>query len=137
MVRKQIGSIQEELLSAERKRLYLSNNELRSLSTATIGTHGIEHIRWTTLDSNTLDVMLRRSLKWLEETGGLPIAAYLDGAFSAEVAQRLAAMGFQAAFGLNSTSPSVPSAYSIQRIIMSDNPEYIEKIIKTTKENAV
>ena len=136
MVRKQIGSIPEELLSAERKRLYLSNKELRSLSTATIGTHGIEHIRWATLDSNTLDVMLRHSLMWLEEIGGLPIAAYPDGACSAEVAERLAAMGFQAAFRLSSTSPSVPSAYSIQRIIMSDDPEYIAKIIKTTKENA-
>ncbi len=72
MVRKQIGSIPEELLSAERKRLSLSSKELRSLSTANIGTHGIEHIRWTTLDSNTLDAMLRRSLMWLEEIGGFP-----------------------------------------------------------------
>lgn len=135
-VREHIGNISNELLWTERKKLYLSDRELRSLSTAAIGSHGIEHIRWTTLESDALDETIGRSLSWLKEIGGLPMAAYPDGACSSLIADRLVAMGFQAAFTLNSIPPSAPSAYAIQRIVMPDDPEYVARAIKTSKENA-
>ena len=136
MVQEHVGNIPSDVLAAERKRLYLSDKELRAFSTANLGAHGIEHIRWPTLDSKALDETLHRSLTWLKEAGGLPVAAYPDGACSTEVAARLEAMGFQAAFTLNSAPTPVPSAYRIQRIIMPDNPEHIASVIKIREENA-
>jgi peptidoglycan/xylan/chitin deacetylase (PgdA/CDA1 family) len=136
MVREHIGNVSEEILWTERKKLYLSDQELRSLSNVAIGTHGIKHIRWTTVESDALNETLSRSLNWLKEIGGLPMASYPDGAFSSEIAKRLGALGFQAGFTLNSTISSVPSAYSIQRFVMPDDPEHLARVVKTKKENA-
>lgn len=123
-------------LDEARRALYLSHQDLQGLRGVALASHGVEHIRWTNLSSDELDNTLRRGLRWLEGIGGVPLAAYPDGAHDKRVAGRLAACGYFAGFTLSSSAEDVPPPFAVRRILMPNDIGYVARLIRDSQENA-
>lgn len=135
-VRKQLKNVSEEALAEMRRRLYLSQDEMASMAGVAIGAHGLGHVRWTNLTQSELEEELGSCLSWLRTMGGHPIAAYPDGQLDEPVATQVASAGYRAAFTLHTTADTVPANFSVRRIVMPDDPAYINELIRSRKESA-
>jgi glycosyltransferase involved in cell wall biosynthesis/peptidoglycan/xylan/chitin deacetylase (PgdA/CDA1 family) len=120
-------------LEQVRRALYLSEAELRSLPGVALGTHGIDHVRWTNLDDATLYKMFGSCRSWLQSMGVKSlVAAYPDGAMDDRVASCLARYGFEAAFAINPPIESAVSAFALTRTIMGNDPDQLSRSVVDT-----
>lgn len=134
-VEKVIGKPASQLEN-ERRALYLSETELRSLSGAVLGCHGVNHVHWTNLDNAALDETLSGCRSWLHEMGETRlVAAYPDGAVNGKVAASLAQHGFEAAFAINRPADAVSPAFAWRRIIMRNDPEQLTNTFLIGRED--
>ena len=80
----------------------LSTDQIQALQKAgmTIGSHGIDHVMWPTLDDATLERELHRSRARLEEICGQPVteAGIPFGRYDARVLRALKAAGYTTAW---------------------------------------
>ena len=120
----------------ERRRLYLSETELRSLPGVVLGCHGIDHARWTNLDDASLDKVFGDCRSWLAAMGApCLVAAYPDGAVDGRVASCLARNGFDVAFAISPPGDIVSAALAHTRIIMNDDPDQLARLSEVKRKD--
>ncbi len=122
-----------DLAGIRRGDVYASADALESLRARgfSIGAHGVEHERWTTLDDDALASALRRSMDWLDRAFGAvaPCVAYPDAAFDGRVARAAERAGFALGVGLEAPPPEdVAARLSLKRVIARDDERWIETL---------
>jgi peptidoglycan/xylan/chitin deacetylase (PgdA/CDA1 family) len=113
---------------------YLDKSGLRTLAQAghEIGTHGVNHVRWTSLDPSALHREIHYSRQCLESILDAKVdsVAIPFGAYNRRVLSALRNAAFSRIYttdqGIVTGSPTIINRYSVRR---DDDPEHLRKII--------
>lgn len=122
-----------------REDLYLSGREIDDLRSPlfSIGAHGIDHVRWTTLDDDALSRAATTSIDWLDRVApGEPrCVAYPDAAIDTRVATASARAGFALGVVLEAPAPGgVEPRLAVRRRIAQDDEAWIEALSKELED---
>jgi peptidoglycan/xylan/chitin deacetylase (PgdA/CDA1 family) len=123
-----------DLRALQRGDLYLRESELDELTAQgfSLGVHGTEHVRWTTLDDGALTRALAVSADWLgHRTPGSPLSvAYPDAVIDQRVATAAARCGFTLGLLLEAPAPEGLDPWlSVRRRIARDQVDWIEQLV--------
>jgi len=119
---------------------YLDTSDLTSLAQMghEIGSHGVNHVRWTSLDPKALDWEIRHSKERLENILNTRIeaAAIPFGAYNRHVLSALQKAAFSRIYtsdpGITTGSSAILNRYSVRR---DDAPEDLCQIIERFRSN--
>lgn len=115
-----------------REDVYLSGCETAELVARgfSVGAHGTDHVRWTTLSENELEQAVRRSADWLDGLGTTaPCVAYPDAALDRRAAAVTQRMGFVIGAILEQTaSDGIEPRLAVRRLVARDDERWIESL---------
>ncbi len=122
-----------DLRAVQRDDLYLRESALSELQAQgfSLGAHGTEHVRWTTLEDGPLERVVGASADWLgRRAPGEPLCvAYPDAAIDQRVATAAARGGFTVGVILEAPALEVlDPRLSVRRRIARDDASWIEQL---------
>jgi peptidoglycan/xylan/chitin deacetylase (PgdA/CDA1 family)/SAM-dependent methyltransferase len=120
----------------DRATVYASARDLEALRARghSLGAHGVEHVRWTTLPDDELGAAARACARWMATLDATTFA-YPDAALSRRTTRALARAGFALGFGLEAPAPlGVLKALALERVVARDEVLQIEAIARSAEE---
>lgn len=115
-----------------REDVYLSGREIADLPSRgfSVGGHGTDHVRWTTLDEDGLEQVVCRSADWLDGLGtSAPCLAYPDAALDGRVAAVAKRLGFVVGVILEQPADDdIEPRLAVRRLVAKDDERWIESL---------
>ena len=122
----------------QRGAIYASAAELKAavaLGVALAG-HGTEHVRWSTCSDRDLQVTIAATRAWLHSVGQPAVLAWPDGDVDERLAQHAKSAGVELAFALHDLPEGVAVHLAVPRVLVPDDPDFLERLATASEERA-
>lgn len=126
------AGVMHDQAQAWRHALYLPGNRLRDLAgeDVELGSHGVDHVRWTNLDDEAIRAEVDRGFAWTDSFRHATRAiAYPDGAVDLRVGRVIEQAGATLGFAITHGADPIPPRFSIARLVPRDEPQWLERKI--------